>query len=310
MMQFFKETHAKFVDWRKIGYVFSGTLILIGLVSLILHGGPRYGIDFTGGTSVQLKFEKSMTAGEIRNSISKAGYGNAEIKRIGPAEENEFIIRVEKTAEGTHASTIIEEQLSRDFADNPYDVRFVQEIGPKIGGELRRAAVMAVLIALIGILIYISWRFEFKFAVGAVLALFHDVMITLGIFSLFNLEITLVVIAAFLTIVGYSLNDTIVVYDRIRENLKVLRRENFHNIVDVSINQTLNRTINTSLTTLLVVAVLWIFGGEVIHDFAFALLIGIGIGTYSSMFVASPLVYEWEARVEAKKGKAAILRKA
>jgi preprotein translocase subunit SecF len=309
-MEFFKNTHVKFVDMRRIGYAFSGTLILIGIISLILHGGPRYGIDFTGGTSLQLKFEKTITAADLRNSIGKIGYSGAEIKHIGAAAENEFIIRVEKKTEGTEASTVIEEQLTKDFSDNPYDIRFVQEIGPKIGGELRRAALMAIFISLLAILIYISWRFEFKFAVGAVVALFHDVTITLGMFSLFNLEITLVVIAAFLTIVGYSLNDTIVVYDRIRENLKVLRRENLHNIIDVSINQTLSRTINTSLTTLLVVVVLFFFGGEVIHSFAFALLVGIGIGTYSSIFIASALVYEWHERTEAKKSKSAALRRA
>jgi preprotein translocase subunit SecF len=309
-MEFFKNTHVKFVEIRKIGYAFSGTLILIGIISLILHGGPRYGIDFTGGTSLQLKFEKTISAGDLRSSIGKIGFSGAEIKHIGTAEENEFIIRVEKKTEGTEASTIIEEQLTKDFSDNPYDIRFVQEIGPKIGGELRRAALMAIFISLLGILIYVSWRFEFKFAVGAVVALFHDVMITLGIFSLFNYEISLVVIAAFLTIVGYSLNDTIVVYDRIRENLKVLRRENLHNIINISINQTLSRTINTSLTTLLVVVILWLFGGDVIHNFAFALLIGIGIGTYSSIFIASALVYEWHERTEAKKSKNATLRRA
>ncbi len=310
MMQYFKETHVDFIGLRKMGFIISGTLILISLVSLLLHGGPRYGIDFTGGTSLQLKFQKPITAADIRSSLAKAGYGTAEIKHIGPADENEFIIRVEKSAEGTEVGSFIESRLSADFPDNPYEVLMVQEIGPKIGGELRRAAVMAILIALLGILIYVSWRFEFKFAVGAVAALFHDVLITLGFFSVLNLEITLVVIAAFLTIVGYSLNDTIVVYDRIRENLKVLRRENLYTIINASVNQTLNRTINTSLTTLLVVFVLWLFGGEVIHDFAFALLVGIIVGTYSSIFIASPLVYEWEAKTEAKKGKSAILRKA
>ncbi|MDZ7370409.1 MAG: protein translocase subunit SecF [candidate division KSB1 bacterium] len=310
MMQFFKETHVDFLKLRRAGYLFSGTLILISLVSLLLHGGPKYGIDFTGGTSLELRFEKPISAGEIRSSLSQAGYGTAEIKHIGAADENQFIIRVEKSAEGTQIGQVVEQQLRSSFPDNPYEVLMVQEIGPKIGGELRRAAVMAILIALFGILVYISWRFEFKFAVGAVLALFHDVIITLGFFSVLNLEITLVVIAAFLTIVGYSLNDTIVVFDRIRENLKVLRRENLYNIINVSINQTLNRTINTSLTTLLVVIALWLFGGEVIHDFAFALLVGILIGTYSSIFIASPLVYEWEAKTEATKGKSAILRKA
>mgnify|MGYP006285940471 CR=1 FL=1 len=308
-MQFFRDLNINFVGKRKIGYVVSAALLVIGLVSLIAHGGPRYGIDFTGGTSLQLKFENDISAGDLRSSLANVDYGDAEIKRIGLPEENEFIIRVEKLEEGEDAASKMEAQLTQDYPDNPYDIRSVVEVGPKIGGELRRAAVMAVLISLLGILIYISWRFEFKFAVGAVAALFHDVIITVGVFSLLNLEISLAVVAAFLTIVGYSLNDTIVVYDRIRENTKILRRENFINIVNTSLNQTLSRTVITSLTTLIVVLVLYIMGGEVIHDFSFALIIGIVIGTYSSIFVASPIVLEWQTRTEAKTGKGAPKRR-
>ncbi len=308
-MQFFRDLNINFVGKRKIGYVISAALLVIGLVSLIAHGGPRYGIDFTGGTSLQLKFENDISAGDLRSSLANVGYADAEIKRIGLPEENEFIIRVEKLEEGEDAASKMEAQLTQDYPDNPYDIRSVVEVGPKIGGELRRAAVMAVLISLLGILIYISWRFEFKFAVGAVAALFHDVIITVGVFSLLNLEISLAVVAAFLTIVGYSLNDTIVVYDRIRENTKILRRENFINIVNTSLNQTLSRTVITSLTTLIVVLVLYIMGGEVIHDFSFALIIGIVIGTYSSIFVASPIVLEWQSRTEAKTGKGAPKRR-
>jgi preprotein translocase SecF subunit len=177
----------------------------------------------------------------------------------------------------------------------------VEKVGPKIGAELRKAALWAIIIALFFILLYISWRFEFIFAVGAIAALFHDVLITLGVFSVLRLEISLAIIAAFLTIVGYSLNDTIVVFDRIRENLKVLRRETYENIINTSINQSLSRTIVTSLTTLIVVSILYFFGGEVIHNFAFALIIGVLIGTYSSIFIASPILVEWEKRRELKK---------
>ena len=308
-MQFLQNTKIDFVGKRKIGYIISAALIVIGLVSLIMHGGPSLGIDFTGGTSLDLSFEKNITASELRNSLSDIGFGNAEIKQIGLQDANEFIIRVEQMEEGTEAGQTIETKLSQDFPDNPYDVRSVLEVGPKIGGELGRAAILAVLISLLGILIYISWRFEFKFAAGAVAALFHDVIITLGIFSLLNLEISLAVVAAFLTIVGYSLNDTIVVYDRIRENLKVLRRETFPDIVNISLNQTLSRTVITSFTTLVVVVVLYLFGGEVIHNFSFALIVGVIIGTYSSLFVASPIVLEWQSRTDTKKGKGAVLRK-
>ncbi len=300
-MQFFRETNINFTGQRRYAYVFSALLILIGLVSLLFHRGIEYSIDFTGGTSLQISFEKPIDAGQIRNSISDIGFGNAEIKQIGTDSENQFIIRVEQMQEGSDIATVLEDELTKDISDNPYDIRAVMEIGPKIGGELRQAAMMAILFALLGILIYISWRFEFKFAVGAVVALFHDVLITLGVFSILNLEVSLAVVAAFLTIVGYSLNDTIVVFDRIRENLKVMRRESPENIFNYSLNQTLSRTVITSLTTLLVVLVLYFIGGEVIHDFSFALIIGIVIGTYSSLYVASPLVLEWQLRTDQKK---------
>ncbi len=300
-MQFFQNLNLDLIGKRKVGYIISGALIVIGIISLIVHGGPRYGVDFTGGTSLHLKFEKSINAGDLRAALEGVGLGDAEIKRIGMEEENEIIIRVEQMGEGAETAQVMERELSKDLADNPYEILAVNEVGPKIGSELRRAAILAILIALLGILIYISWRFEFRFAVGAVAALFHDVLITLGIFSLLNLEISLAIVAAFLTIVGYSLNDTIVVYDRIRENLKILRREKFPNLVNISLNQTLSRTIITSLTTLIVVLVLFLFGGTVIHDFSFALIVGVIIGTYSSVFVASPIIVEWHFRSEEKK---------
>lgn len=307
-MEFFREANLKILDKRRYAYILSAILILIGLISLVLKGGPKYGVDFTGGTSVQLKFEKAITPGDIRSALSRVNMANAEIKRIGFEEENEFLIRVELVQEGGQVAITIEQSLTNAYPDNPYDIRAVNEVGPKIGGELRRAAIMAVLIALMLLLIYISWRFEFKFAVGAVVALFHDVLITLGAFSIFNFEINLVTIAAFLTIVGYSLNDTIVVFDRIRENLKIMRRETLEHIINKSVNQTLSRTIITSGTTLLVVVMLFIFGGEVLRGFSFALLIGIGIGTYSSIFVASPVVLEWQNRFAAKKAQKPLLR--
>ena len=307
-MQFFHDTHIDFVKLRRYGYIFSSALILIALISLIVQKGPRYGIDFTGGTSVQLRFQKTTSASELRSSLSDIGFGDAEIKRLGPAEENEFIIRVEKMEEGEDIAHIIERELSVDLPDNSYDIRTVIDIGPKIGGELRLAAVMAILLSLVGLLIYISWRFEFKFAIGAIVALFHDVLITLGFFSVLKLEISLAVLAAFLTILGYSLNDTIVVFDRIRENLKVLRRESFSNLINISINQTLSRTVITGFTTLISVIILFFIGGEVIHSFAFALIVGMIIGTYSSVFVASPVVYEWQSRSETQKGRKALLR--
>lgn len=310
-MQFFQNTKIDFVGKRKVGYILSGSLIIISIISLIIHGGPKLGIDFSGGTSLDLSFENDVSASELRQSLNDVGFGDAEIKQIGLKEANEFIIRVQQMEEGAEVGSVIETELAKDFPNNKYDIRSVQEVGPKIGSELARAAVLAVLVSLLGILIYISWRFEFKFATGAVIALFHDVIITLGIFSLLNLEISLAVVAAFLTIVGYSLNDTIVVFDRIRENLKIMRRETFPNIINISLNQTLSRTVITSFTTLIVVVVLFLMGGQVIHNFSFALIVGIVVGTYSSLFVASPIVLEWQSRTaDSKKSKSALLRKA
>ncbi|MFQ6113230.1 MAG: protein translocase subunit SecF [bacterium] len=300
-MQFLVNTNFDFIGKRKAALIFSITLILIGLGSLILHGGPNYGIDFLGGTSVELHFEKDISIAEVRSALSRIGFGNAEIKNFGAG--NEILIRVEEQEAGTEISDAIKAELTKSFPDNPYTVQLVEKVGPKIGAELRRAAVWAILIALFFILLYISWRFEFIFAVGAIVALFHDVLITLGVFSLLRLEISLAIIAAFLTIVGYSLNDTIVVFDRIRENLKALRRETHETIINTSINDSLSRTIITSLTTMMVVLILYIFGGEVIHNFAFALIVGVVVGTYSSIFIASPIVVEWRKRRELKKGR-------
>lgn len=312
-MQFFKEPSIDFLRYRKAATLFSLSLIAIGIVSLIVHGGPRYGIDFRGGTEILLEFNTIVTAGEIRPILAEMGYGNAEIKRSqslqAERDKNDILISVDQgEKEGAEVAREIEAKLREALPGKPYEVLSVDNVGPKIGAELRNAALWAIFISLIGILIYITWRFEFKFAVGAIVALFHDVMITFGIFSLLNFEVSLVVVAAFLTIVGYSLNDTIVVFDRIRENLKILRRETIDRVINISINQSLSRTVITSMTTLLVLAVLFFFGGRVIHSFAFALIVGIIIGTYSSIFVASPIVVEWEVRSEQKKGRRKLMR--
>ena len=298
-MQFLTNVNFDFLGKRKIAALISGTLIIIGIASLILHGGPKEGIDFTGGTTIRLKFEKAVNIGEIRSILSAIGQGNAEIKNIG--ETSEILISVQQQADIGEVSDLIINELKDKLSENPFELRERDTVGPRIGKELERAAIWAIIFSLILILIYISYRFEFKFAVGAVIALFHDVIITLGVFSVLNLEISLAVVAAFLTIVGYSLNDTIVVFDRIRENLKIMRREDYVTIINTSINQTLSRTLLTSLTTFLVVLILFIFGGEVIHNFSFALLVGVIVGTYSSIFVASPFVVEWQLRQERTK---------
>ncbi len=298
-MRIIKDTNINFIGKRRIAITISIILILIGIVSLVMHGGPKYGIDFTGGTSLQLKFENPVNVGQVRNILSGIGLGNTEIKEfvIG----NELLIRLQQQDNMEAVSQQLLDELGVQLSGNKFELRSKETVGPRIGSELRRDAIKAILISLILILVYISWRFEFKFAVGAVAALFHDVLITLGIFSLLNLEISLAVVAAFLTIIGYSLNDTIVVFDRIRENLKLMRREEYPKIFNFSINQTLSRTFLTSLTTFVVVIILFFFGGEVIHTFSLALVIGIIVGTYSSIFIASPVVVEWYLKTEVKR---------
>jgi preprotein translocase subunit SecF len=299
-MEFFRNTNFDFIGKRKPALLVSGIIILIGLAFVVIEG-PAYGIDFLGGTSIELTFEKPVDVGEIRSSLAKIGFGKAEIKHFGAP--NDILIRVSETSAEMDIAQAIEREIANDFPDNPYEIGMIEKVGPKIGSELREAAVWAVLVAMAFILVYISWRFEFMFAVGAIAALFHDVLITLGVFTVLRLEITLAIVAAFLTIVGYSLNDTIVVFDRIRENLRLLRREKLERIINVSINQSLSRTVMTSFTTLMVVLILFIFGGEVIRNFAFALLVGVVVGTYSSVFVASPILVEWEKKREMKKGR-------
>lgn len=305
-MQIIRDTNIDFIGKRKIAILISLILISCGIISLILQGGPKYGIDFTGGTSLHLQFDKPVSIGEVRTILSEIGLGNSELK--GFATGNELLVRLQQQDNIEAVSEQAMNEIASKLKDNPMELLSKETVGPRIGSELRRDTIKAILISLILLLIYISWRFEFKFAVGAIIALFHDVLITLGFFSFLKLEISLAVVAAFLTIIGYSLNDTIVVFDRIRENLKVLRKEDYPMIFNVSINQTLSRTILTSLTTIIVVLILFIFGGEVIHNFSFALLVGIIIGTYSSIFIASPVVVEWYLRSESKKGKVASRR--
>jgi preprotein translocase SecF subunit len=289
-LQILKDTHFDFVGKRKVAFLLSAALILMGIISLIAHGGPAFSIDFSGGTLLQIQFQEDLSVDDIRSSMDRIGWGDSEIQKF--AQGKEFLIRVKKQEAGTKVADQIKEALTADFRDNSFEVRREEKVGPKIGQELKGKALRAILFAMILILVYISWRFEFKFAVGAIVALFHDVLITVGIFSLLNKEISLAIVAALLTIVGYSLNDTIVVFDRIREDLAIM---------NASINQTLSRTIITSLTTLAVVVCLFILGGEVIRDFAFALMIGVLVGTYSSIFVASPVLIEWHSRLLAKK---------
>ncbi len=293
MRQLLVDTKFDFMGKRKYAALLSGAAILISIASLTAHGGPRLGIDFSGGTLVQILFDRDVQLNEIRTALSDGGIENAEIQRIssehGP--NREILIRIQHEP-STDPFTAVKAAISEKMPDLGMELRRQETVGPKIGKELRGKAIWAVLFSLLGILIYVSWRYEFKFAVGAVLALFHDVIIVLGLFSLLNKELSLTIIAAFLTIGGYSVNDTIVVFDRIREQMRTYRREKLFVVFNMSINQTLSRTIITALTTLFAVLALFVLGGEVLHDFAFALLAGIIVGTYSSIFVASAAVLE------------------
>lgn len=296
-MRLLTNVNIDFLGKRKIAAVISGVAILTGLFSLVVKGGPALAIDFSGGTLAQLQFSTPVEVGDVRDRLLDYGFNRPTIQQFG--EENEILIRVpvEETGEA------LRQQLQDALAGMDFEIRRLETVGSKIGGELRGKALKSVLFALLGILIYISLRFDRYYALGAVAALAHDVLITLGVFSILNLELDLAIIAAFMTIGGYSVNDTIVVFDRIRENVKIHRKGDFFATVNKSVNQTLSRTIITSLTTFVVVLVLYLIGGEVIKYFAFALIIGVLVGTYSSIYVASPLMASLEGRAQARSGK-------
>ena len=303
-MQIIKhDINIDFVGRRKLALVLSGIAILIGLVSLVVKGGPDYGIDFVGGTLVQVKFTENTDAAKIKDGLAALDLGTVVVQHFGDGD-NEFLIRIQKTTEDRDLSALVSGGLDASYGQGNYDIRRLEMVGPQVGKDLREKGFLSVLYAMIGILIYVSWRFELRFAIGAVIALIHDVLITLGAFSITGREIDLPIIAAFLAIIGYSLNDTIIVYDRIRENYGKHQKQGFSSVVNHSINETLSRTILTSGTTLLVVIALFIFGGGVIHNFAFALLVGILVGTYSSIFVASPVLIFWDDFL-ANRGKRA-----
>jgi len=288
-------TDFDFVGKMRMACAISLALILISIGSLAIHKGPNLGIDFAGGTLVQIQFKDETSLNKIRDSLKAVNLGSSIIQQFGYKDNNEFLIKTEKSSsELKGLSDTIEEALAATYPEGTFEIRRVEVVGPKVGKDLRQKGILSMLYAMIGILIYITWRFEFRYAIGAIFALLHDVIITVGIFSILDKEFTLPIIAALLTIIGYSLNDTIVVYDRIRENFRTQRKLALPQIINSSVNQVLSRTLLTSGTTLLVVGALFFLGGAVIHDFAFALLVGVIIGTYSSIFIASPTVLAWE----------------
>lgn len=331
------DTRINFLKMRYGAFAFSALLILVGLASLLVKGGPQYGIDFSGGMIIQVKFDRQTDPSLVKQSLEKTGLPGLVVQRFGTAGDNEYLIRT--SALNLYSDLVradIQTHLEKDFPAQGFEIQRLEMVGPRMGADLRSQAMEAIFYAILLITIYISWRFEQRwlpatimaagliggisalkwlgmpmelllaaalvitiglcwklkltYALGAVVALVHDVFITLGIFSLLNKELDLAIVAAFLTIIGYSLNDTIVIFDRIRENIRAKADMSLPKVINLSINETLSRTILTSGTTLMVVLCLVILGGGVIHDFALALLIGISIGTYSSIFLASPIL--------------------
>jgi preprotein translocase subunit SecF len=294
MLEILGKTNIDFMGKRKFSFLFSGIMVLLGLIALvqIARGAANLGIDFAGGTAVQLKFEQPVRIDEARKALETNGLADAELQEFG--QDNKLLIRVK-------ASTTIEEKtaervvgiFAKEFPNNKFVVDSTTEIGPTIGKKLQEDALVAIVISFAGIILYIAARFELRFGVAAALATFHDVLAVVGAFYILDKEITLLIVTALLTLAGYSLTDTVVVFDRIRENLKLRRRENEEATINSAINQVLSRTIVTSLTVVIVLIPLAVAGGEVLHDFSLALLWGVIFGTYSSVFVASPLLLLW-----------------
>ncbi len=340
-MQFIKPgINIDFIGTRKIAFYASLVMLLISLTSLIIHKGPRYGIDFAGGTLIQVKFLSDVTIDTVKSGLRDMDMGKASVQMFGDPGENEYLVRTDRSAAtGEGFSDKVADALE-SATGKDVDIRRMEMVGPQVGKDLREKALFAMFYALLFITIYISGRFEaewiksglmagalifcvysisrmgvsipflivaaliitlvlfwflrLKYAMGAIAALIHDVLITVGIFSIFDKEFSLPIIAALLTIIGYSLNDTIIVFDRIRENLRKYQKNPLDVTLNKSINETLNRTILTSMTTLMVVITLFLLGGGIIHDFAFAMIVGVLIGTYSSIYVASPILIAWQ----------------
>jgi preprotein translocase subunit SecF len=293
MLQILHKTNINFIGGKNASFAFSALLIGLGLFALIQvgRGKANLGIDFVGGTTVQLSFKSRMPIDDARKTLEKAGFQGASLQEF--AEGNKILIRL-REPEGVAQKVV--KTFEEAYPDKPFDVDSTTEIGPTIGRDLQWDALRAIIFSIIAIIVYIAFRFEFKFGVAAAIATVHDVLAVLGIFYLLNKEINLLIVTALLTLAGYSLTDTVVVFDRIRENLKRAKRETLGVLVNNSINEVLSRTVITSVTVVLVLVPLVMFGGEVLHDFALALLLGVIVGTYSSVFVASPILVVWHAK--------------
>ncbi len=283
-----------FIRMRGYAFILSAILVLAGIFALIqlIRGQANLGVDFVGGTAVQLKFEKPFQLEVARKALEGSGLKDAELQQF--AEGNKLLIQVKKAADprAEMISNRIVDVFTKEFKDNKFVIDSTTEIGPKVGKNLQRDTLIAVILSVVGMIIYLWFRFELIFGLAATVATFHDVLTVLGIFFLMGKEVNLLLVTALLTLAGYSLTDTVVVYDRIRENLRLRPKDDMATVINSSINEVLSRTIVTTITVFLVCLALFFFGGEVIHDFALALLMGVCVGTYSSIFVASPIVYE------------------
>ncbi|NCO67655.1 MAG: protein translocase subunit SecF [Nitrospirae bacterium] len=293
-MELIKNPNIDFLGKRYIAFVFSGILSIIGIIAMvqIATGRANLGIDFAGGTAIQFKFENPVALHDVRLALESGGFKDFDLQDLPSV--NKILIRVKKSEQELgKGSETITSILSQKFPENKYVVDSTTVIGPKVGGRLKADAAKAVAFAVIGILVYVAFRFQFKFGVGATIATFHDVLAVLGLFYIMGKEINLILVTALLTIAGYSLTDTVVVFDRIRENLKLRQRESIEAVMNSSVNEVLSRTIITSTTVLFTSIALFFFGGEVLHDFSLAMIMGVIVGTYSSIFVASPVVLIW-----------------
>ncbi|MBI3458412.1 MAG: protein translocase subunit SecF [Candidatus Rokubacteria bacterium] len=301
MLQVFVNPRYDFIGRRRWAYLVSAVFVLTGLLHIAYKGGLQYGIDFAGGTLVQVRFERGTTVDAVRAALDRVRLGESVIQQFGDPQE--YLIRVPAGGGGLEEVSKRVDSGLREAGLPGFEVRRLEFVGPQVGRDLQLQAIYAVLAGMAGILAYTAIRFDFKGGVAAIVALIHDVLVALGALSLTSREMSLPVLAALLTIVGYSINDTIVVFDRIRENRGrgIRKGETLADVINAAINQTLSRTILTSLTVFLVVAVLYAFGGEVLRDFAFTLLVGVVTGTYSSVFVAAPIIVDWEAWSQARQ---------
>ena len=304
MLQMLIGTNIPFMRFRRYAYLFSGALLVATLAFLFIHRGPYYSVDFTGGTLLQVRLSQSVAADEMRRVLDAANLRDVELQVLRspdvPANQTEFLLRFRTVNQAPVAA--IQAALDTRHPGVRAELRRNESVGPRVGSDLRRKAIWAILWSLAGILLYVGIRYEFKFAVGAVISLFHDVLITLGFLCFTGREVSLTVIAALLTIAGYSINDTIVIFDRIRERSRALRKEKHSRAMDIAVNETLSRTVITALTVFLKALALFIWGGEVLRDFSFAMLVGVGFGTYSSVYVASALALDIWIMLDRRKG--------